>query len=81
MILGLENTLSAEDNVRIMDKAKSKVVKVYYDVGNSTNNKHDVLKEIPWLGKDRICQIHLKDNPGYLGAGTIDFTEGAGGDP
>jgi L-ribulose-5-phosphate 3-epimerase len=73
VILGLENTLSAEDNVRIMDKAKSGAVKVYYDVGNSTHNKHDVLKEIPWLGKDRICQIHLKDNPAYLGEGTIDF--------
>jgi sugar phosphate isomerase/epimerase len=75
VILGLENTLSAEDNVRIMDKVKSKVVKVYYDVGNSTHNKHDVLKEIPWLGKDRICQIHLKDNPGYLGQGSINFTK------
>ena len=74
VILGLENTLSAEDNVRIMDKAKSKAVKVYYDVGNSTNNKHDVLKEIPWLGKDRICQFHLKDNPHYLGEGSIDFS-------
>jgi L-ribulose-5-phosphate 3-epimerase len=73
VILGLENTLSAEDNVRIMDKVQSKVVKVYYDVGNSKNNKHDVLKEIPWLGKDRICQFHLKDNPAYLGEGTIDF--------
>ena len=65
VILGLENTLSAEDNVRIMDKVKSKAVKVYYDVGNSTHWKHDVLQEIPWLGKDRICQIHLKDE-GYL---------------
>jgi uracil-DNA glycosylase family 4 len=72
VILGLENTLSAEDNVRIMDKVKSPVVKVYYDVGNSTNNKYDVVKEIPWLGKDRICQIHLKDQ-GYLGEGKIDF--------
>ena len=33
---------------------------------------HDVIKEIVWLGKDRICQIHLKDQ-GYLGEGTIDF--------
>ena len=74
VIMGLENTLSAEDNVRIMDKVKSEMVKVYYDVGNSTRNQHDVLKEIPWLGRDRICQFHLKDNPGYLGAGSIDFT-------
>ena len=73
VILGLENTLSAEENVRIMDKVKSNVVKAYYDVGNSTRNKHDVLQEIPWLGKDRVCQYHLKDNPAYLGEGTIDF--------
>ena len=72
VVLGLENTLSAEENARILDRAKSKAVKVYYDVGNSTHFKHDVLQEIPWLGKDRICQIHLKDE-GYLGAGPIDF--------
>jgi L-ribulose-5-phosphate 3-epimerase len=73
VILGLENTISAEDNVRIMDRARSKNVLVYYDVGNSTNNGFDVLKEIRWLGKDRICQIHLKDNPNYLGEGKIQF--------
>ena len=73
VILGLENTLSAEDNVRIMDRTKSSAVLVYYDVGNSTHWRHDVLKEIPWLGKNRICQFHLKDNPYYLGEGPIDF--------
>jgi sugar phosphate isomerase/epimerase len=73
VILGLENTNSAEDNVRIMDRARSKNVLVYYDVGNSTGNGFDVLKEIRWLGKDRICQIHLKDNPNYLGEGKIQF--------
>jgi len=26
-----------------------------------------------WLGKKRICQIHLKDNPHYLGEGKIQF--------
>jgi sugar phosphate isomerase/epimerase len=46
---------------------------VYYDVGNSTGGKFDVVKEIRWLGKQRICQFHLKDNPHYLGEGTIDF--------
>jgi L-ribulose-5-phosphate 3-epimerase len=73
VILGLEDTISAEDNVRIMDRAQSKAVLVYYDVGNSTGQKFDVVKEIRWLGKQRICQFHLKDNPHYLGEGTIDF--------
>jgi sugar phosphate isomerase/epimerase len=73
VILGLEDTISAEDNVRIIEKAGSRNVLVYYDVGNSTGNGFDVVKEIRWLGKDRICQIHLKDNPHYLGEGDIQF--------
>jgi hypothetical protein len=73
VILGLEDTISAEDNVRIMDRVASKNVLVYYDIGNSTNNGFDVVKEIRWLGKDRICQMHLKDNPNYMGEGKIDF--------
>jgi sugar phosphate isomerase/epimerase len=73
VILGLENTISAEDNVRIMDRARSTAVLVYYDVGNSTNNGFDPVKEIRWLGARRICQIHLKDNPHYLGEGKIHF--------
>ncbi|MDR3718920.1 MAG: sugar phosphate isomerase/epimerase [Bryobacteraceae bacterium] len=71
--IGLENTISAEDNVRILERAKSDHVKVYYDVGNSTGGGFDVVKEIAWLGANRICQFHLKDNPHYLGEGKIDF--------
>ncbi len=73
ILLGLENTNSAEQNARILDRVHSRALKVYYDVGNSTNNGWEVIKEIRWLGKDRICQFHLKDNPGYLGEGKIDF--------
>lgn len=71
--LGLEDTNSARDNVRIMERCGSGAVKVYYDVGNSTANGFDVLQEIRWLGAARICQMHLKDNPHYLGEGPIDF--------
>jgi len=73
VVFGLEDTISAEDNVRIMDRAKSPAVLTYYDVGNSTNNGFDILKEIRWLGKDRICEFHLKDNPNLLGHGKIDM--------
>lgn len=73
VILGIEDTISAEDNVRIMDRAQSKHVLVYYDVGNSTVAGFDPVKEIRWLGKERICQFHLKDNPHYLGEGDIQF--------
>jgi L-ribulose-5-phosphate 3-epimerase len=73
VLLGLEDTISAEDNVRIMERSGSPAVKVYYDVGNSTGGGFDVVKEIRWLGAARICQMHLKDNPHYLGEGRIDF--------
>ena len=73
VILGLEDTVSAEDNMFMVDRAKSPAVKVYYDTGNSTVNGFDVVKEIRWLGKDNICEIHIKDNPNYLGQGKIDF--------
>jgi L-ribulose-5-phosphate 3-epimerase len=73
VILGLEDTISAENNVRIMERSRSASVAVYYDVGNSTKAGFDAVKEIRWLGKDRICQLHLKDNPHYLGEGDIQF--------
>jgi L-ribulose-5-phosphate 3-epimerase len=73
VILGLEDTISARDNIRIVDRSKSSAVVTYYDVGNSTKNGFNVVEEIRWLGASRICEVHLKDNPHYLGQGTIDF--------
>jgi L-ribulose-5-phosphate 3-epimerase len=56
-----------------MERSQSPSVLVYYDVGNSTEAGFDPVKEIRWLGKERICQLHLKDNPHYLGDGSIQF--------
>jgi len=74
VILGLEDTISARDNVGIIERTKSAAVLVYYDVGNSTLAGFDIIQEIQWLGRDRICEVHLKDNPHFLGQGKIDFT-------
>ena len=71
VILGIENTLSAEDNIRIVDKIKSPAVQVYYDVANSTFNGYDVPKEIRLLGK-RICELHFKDST-LLGQGKVNY--------
>jgi L-ribulose-5-phosphate 3-epimerase len=73
VILGLEDTISARDNARIMERSKSPAVLTYYDVGNSTQNGFDIIEEIRWLGRERICEVHLKDNPNFLGQGKIDF--------
>jgi len=61
VVLGLENYLSAEDNLRLIDQVGSPAVQVYYDVGNSAHKGYDVLKEIRLLGR-RICEFHFKDS-------------------
>jgi L-ribulose-5-phosphate 3-epimerase len=73
VVLGLEDTLSAKDNVRLIERTKSPAVLTYYDIGNSTRNGFDILTEIRWLGRDRICEVHVKDNPHFLGEGAIDL--------
>lgn len=75
VVLGLENTNSAEENVFLLERSRSSAVKVFYDTGNSAGQGYDVYKEIRWLGRDRICQVHLKDNPHFLGDGKLDFKQ------
>jgi len=70
--LGLENTLSAKDNMAIMDRVGNDHVQVYYDIANSTNNGYDVLKEIRML-KGRICEFHFKNTAGVFGEAGIDL--------
>ena len=49
--IGLESYLSAEDNLRLLDRVGSPALKVYYDVGNSTDKGRDISREIRPLGK------------------------------
>lgn len=73
VILGLEDTISARENVAIMERSKSSAVSTYYDVGNSSKEGYDVVEEIRWLGKSRICEVHLKETPWekYMGEGNV----------
>lgn len=72
VILGLENTLSATQNLSILEKVQSDAVQVYYDVGNSTSGGYDIAEEIRRLD-ERICQIHFKDGGSFLGEGRVDM--------
>jgi sugar phosphate isomerase/epimerase len=71
-ILGLENYLSAAENLDILQRVGSPAVQVYYDVGNSTKKGYDIYQEIRML-KDRVCEFHAKDGQFMLGQGRIDF--------
>jgi L-ribulose-5-phosphate 3-epimerase len=72
VILGLENYLSAPENLDILQRVGSPAVQVYYDVGNSTDKGYDIYQEIRLL-KGKVCEFHAKDGNFMLGQGRIDF--------
>jgi L-ribulose-5-phosphate 3-epimerase len=71
--LGIESWLSGQEHLDIIHAVGSPAVKVYYDFRNSTDAGHDIFKEIPMLGKDMICEIHMKENGQRLGEGPLDW--------
>jgi sugar phosphate isomerase/epimerase len=76
VVLGLENTLTAEQNLELISEVGSPAVSVYYDTGNSAAYGYDVPGEIRRLGNDRICEMHLKDRASSVlgaGEGAVDF--------
>jgi L-ribulose-5-phosphate 3-epimerase len=78
VVLGLENYLSAEDNLKILERVKSDAVQIYYDVFNSgVTRKYDAVKEIKLMGK-HMCQIHFKEGNNFLGSGQVDWPAVAG---
>ena len=75
VILGIESWLSAEEHVHIIDNVGSSHVKVYYDTANSHKMGYNIYEEIKWLGEDRICEFHMKENGNLLGQGEVDFVK------
>jgi len=73
VILGVESYLSADQHMDIIQRVGSPAVQVYYDVCNSMNKGYDIYKEIRWLGKKNICELHMKENGCLLGKGPVDF--------
>lgn len=63
VVVGLEDWISAEDNIRLLDAIGSDFVGVYYDARNIKSRlKEDPYDEPKKLGK-RIHQIHVKNGP------------------
>jgi L-ribulose-5-phosphate 3-epimerase len=70
--LAIENTLTAGDNIKILEKVGSPAVRVYYDVANSHDAGYPILDEIRAL-QGRVVEIHAKDTKDLYGKGSIDF--------
>lgn len=60
VVVGLEDWISAEDNIRLLDAIASDYVAVYYDAHNITRRVKDIYAEPKMLG-NRIHQIHVKN--------------------
>lgn len=74
VILGLENTITAEANLKIIEAVGSKAVQVYYDAYNLMKEGQDPAREIRALGRRNICEIHFKEGNNYLGkTGQVDW--------
>ena len=73
--LGIESYLTAQEHINIIEAVGSKSVKVYYDFRNATDAGNDVFKELKLLGKDQICELHIKENGQRLGEGTLNWPE------
>jgi sugar phosphate isomerase/epimerase len=60
VVVGLEDWISAEDNIRLLDAIGSDYVAVYYDAHNIVSRVKDIYAEPKMLGR-RIHQIHVKN--------------------
>ena len=60
VVVALEDWISAEDNIRLLDAIGSDAVGVYYDARNIKSRLHDPYDEPKRLGK-RIHQVHVKN--------------------
>jgi L-ribulose-5-phosphate 3-epimerase len=62
VVVALEDWISAEDNLRLLDAIGSDYVGVYYDARNIKSRVHDPYGEPARLGR-RIHQVHVKNGP------------------
>ena len=60
VVVGLEDWISAQDNIRLLDAIASDFVAVYYDAHNIVSRVPDIYVEPKMLGR-RISQIHVKN--------------------
>lgn len=73
VILGLETYLDAAGHQRIIDGVGSPNIKVYYDFRNTADAGHDPIAEFRKLGKDMVCELHMKENQYLLSQGSLDW--------
>lgn len=73
VVYGIESWLKVPELERILDAVNSPAIRIYYDVGNMQKVGEDVGAAIRRLGRERICEVHLKDYDDLYGKGSMNF--------
>ncbi|MEP7257332.1 MAG: sugar phosphate isomerase/epimerase family protein [Flavitalea sp.] len=73
IILGIESYLDADEHLDLIQRVGSPNVKAYMDFRNTADAGYDVLAEMKKLGRDNICELHMKENDVLLGKGTLPW--------
>ncbi|MDP4208631.1 MAG: sugar phosphate isomerase/epimerase family protein [Bacteroidota bacterium] len=58
VVIGIETSLSATEEVKLLKDIGSPAIKIYFNFSNPLQEGRDLCKELEILGKNRICQIH-----------------------
>ena len=66
VIIGLETTLLAAEEVKLLDDVGSPAVRSYFNFANALKDGRDLHAELRALRKDYLCQIHCTDEDGVL---------------
>jgi L-ribulose-5-phosphate 3-epimerase len=63
VLLGLENSLSPAENIKLLDLVAHPSVRVYYDLHNMATYGHgpEAVPGVKLLGRERICAVHVKN--------------------
>lgn len=64
VVIGVETSLSAADEVKLLADVGSPGVKIYFNFSNAAKNGRDISTELRTLGRARICQIHCTNEDG-----------------
>ncbi len=64
VIIGVETSLPADEEVKLLEEVGSPAIKSYFNFANAVRNGRDISSELRVLGRDRICQIHASNTDG-----------------
>lgn len=64
VLIGIETTLDAKSEVKLLEDIGSKAIKIYFKFANPIKGGRDICQELMILGKKRICMIHCTNEDG-----------------